>query len=111
MFPTSLHHTPKAMRHLFPLLSPTARRAFYLFAIVVVALVWATVSVLSASGDLDPSFNGTGKAMFDFGIKGTQARDVTIQTDGKIVASGKASIEPLRRYRARFPNRQPSGRC
>src|SRR5688572_27371751 len=53
-------------------ISITIRRVLYLSAIAVVALMCATVGVLSAPGDLDATFG------------------VAIQADGKFVVSGNA---------------------
>src|SRR5215203_5364716 len=58
--------------------------------LVVLLLVaqWAThLNVYSASGFLDPSFNGTGRV--DTGL---DAKDVAIQNDGKIVVAGNNAL-------------------
>lgn len=44
-----------------------------------------------AAGDLDPSFNGTGKLTTDFGAFGDIAQSVAIQADGKIVVAGRSN--------------------
>jgi uncharacterized delta-60 repeat protein len=47
---------------------------------------------LTPQGDLDSTFNGDGKAFFDFVVGDDFAGDVVIQPDGKIVAVGVAEI-------------------
>jgi uncharacterized delta-60 repeat protein len=59
----------------------------------------------SASGALDPTFDGDGKVTTDFGGRSDGADDVAIQADGKIVAAGSgfpAQIRPLDFALARY---------
>jgi uncharacterized delta-60 repeat protein len=63
------------------------------YAKVIGALVLAFTALgastaAAAPGDLDPSFNGTGKLTFAPGGRTTQITDVAIQPDGKIVLAG-----------------------
>ena len=45
-------------------------------------------------GTLDTSFNGAGKVITPIGNSGSGARDLAIQTDGKIVAAGYSLAAP-----------------
>ena len=56
--------------------------------------IFGTVSIVSGQtspGDLDLTFNGTGKVTTDFGAGNETGRDLEIQADGKIVMIGTAS--------------------
>ena len=54
--------------------------------------VTGTVAVLvSAAGDLDPTFDGDGKVLTDFAIRQDGILALAIQPDGKIVAAGYSS--------------------
>ncbi len=58
----------------------------FVLAAAVLALVFAT-GLSAAAGDLDPTFDGDGKAITDLG--GTdEPGGVAVQADGKIVAAG-----------------------
>src|SRR5213075_2062791 len=46
--------------------------------------------VRAAAGDLDPTFNATGKVMTKIGSGIDDARAVAIQTDGRIVVAGSS---------------------
>jgi uncharacterized delta-60 repeat protein len=46
------------------------------------------------NGDLDPTFDGDGKVVTDFGDSFDQAYDVAIQSDGKIIAVGNSDRLP-----------------
>ena len=65
-----------------------AKRRTATFLIAVGALVCATVGVLSAPGDLDTTFNGTGKVTTPIGTGNEVASAIAIQPDGKILAAG-----------------------
>jgi uncharacterized delta-60 repeat protein len=61
------------------------------------------VAQYNTDGSLDTSFNGTGKVTTSFSATADEARAVTLQTDGNIVAAGLASLSPelfaLARYK------------
>ena len=65
----------------------TLNRIAVLLLAVVAAGVCA-VPAIAAPGDLDPSFNGTGKLAFAPGNRQSQIDDVAIQPDGKLVLAG-----------------------
>src|SRR6476619_6797808 len=44
--------------------------------------------LLSAAGDADPSFGGSGYAGLDFPGLDFQTRDTAIQSDGKVIVAG-----------------------
>lgn len=46
----------------------------------------------NSDGSLDTSFDGDGRIITSFGLEGDRAYSVLIQTDGKIVAAGSATI-------------------
>ena len=48
---------------------------------------------VSAPGQLDPTFNGTGKTSISFGPAEAQARGTVVQPDGKIVVVGETVTE------------------
>ena len=56
-------------------------------ALAGLALLSAAAIAISAPGDLDPGFNGTGKLVLDFGGSDS-ANAVAIQPDGKILIAG-----------------------
>ncbi len=47
-----------------------------------------------AFGNLDPTFDGDGKVMTDFGSGNDQAVSITMQDDGLILVSGSADVGP-----------------
>jgi uncharacterized delta-60 repeat protein len=49
----------------------------------------------NSDGSLDTSFSGDGRVQTNFTAENDQARDVAIQTDGKIVAAGAAAMFSL----------------
>ncbi len=57
-------------------------------AVLALAVAVFASEALAAPGDLDPSFNGTGKLVFAQGALTTRLADVAIQADGKIVLVG-----------------------
>jgi uncharacterized delta-60 repeat protein len=50
------------------------------------------ITILAQPGVLDPSFGVNGKVTLDFGMGNDDARDVAIQSDGKILVAGSANI-------------------
>jgi uncharacterized delta-60 repeat protein len=62
--------------------------ASMLVAALVVGAIVPVPPASAAGGDLDPSFGGDGKVTTDFTVGLDAARDVAIQTDGKIVVAG-----------------------
>src|SRR5262249_42265172 len=57
------------------------------------------LACFTANGGLDASFNGTGKVTTDFGGEGeAEGQGVAVQTDGKIVAVGYATVAGLPRF-------------
>ena len=48
--------------------------------------------VLAADGEVDPTFNGTGKVTTDYFGKEEEARAIAIQRDGKIVVVGNTHV-------------------
>jgi uncharacterized delta-60 repeat protein len=64
-----------------------------LFTMAFAVLLMCGVAV-AAPGDLDPSFDGDGKVVTDFGTSGDpqndEASDVSVQPDGKVVVAGYA---------------------
>jgi uncharacterized delta-60 repeat protein len=48
----------------------------------------------TSTGELDPTFNGTGMAITPLGVGSSSALAVTVQADGKIVATGFSSGGP-----------------
>jgi uncharacterized delta-60 repeat protein len=57
--------------------------------------------LLAAGGALDPTFDGDGKLLTDFGGRDSAAHAVAVQPDGKIVAAGRAGGDfALARYRS-----------
>ncbi|HMJ00693.1 MAG TPA: PASTA domain-containing protein [Gaiellaceae bacterium] len=68
-----------------------ARR--FILAAAVLTLVFAT-GLSAAAGDLDTSFNGTGKVLTDFaGGSNDLANGVAVQADGKVVVAGGSNNE------------------
>ena len=64
-------------------------RRLALLLIPILLIVWSLPSRVQAhAGDLDQSFGNAGKAIADFLGFWDQARDVAIQTDGRIVTAG-----------------------
>jgi uncharacterized delta-60 repeat protein len=64
---------------------------------VLVLLPWSVV--FAAPGELDPSFDGDGVVLTDFGATTERAVDTAIQSDGKIVAAGESGGDfALARY-------------
>lgn len=56
--------------------------------IPILVILSFVVSALAAPGDLDLTFNGTGKATVNFGTGTAVGRHLAIQSDGKIVVAG-----------------------
>ena len=54
--------------------------------------------IASNPGDLDPSFNSTGKKTTDFSSGDDEIKAVAIQSDGKIVAAGYATVSGVKVY-------------
>lgn len=52
---------------------------------------------LLAAGDLDPSFDGDGRVLTDFGASWDIAYDAVLQSDGKVVVAGNSAGGPTRR--------------
>jgi uncharacterized delta-60 repeat protein len=74
----------------------TARRVYFLLAIIIVAAMLSNVllpSAQAASGDLDATFGIGGKAVADFSGAASQARALAIQSDGKIIAAGVGNTD------------------
>jgi uncharacterized delta-60 repeat protein len=59
----------------------------FLTSLSIILLVFCSQVLQAAEGDLDPTFDGDGKVITDFGSAET-AYAVDIQPDGKIVAAG-----------------------
>jgi uncharacterized delta-60 repeat protein len=75
-----------------------------LATIGAVAVVFAALaSAAYAAGELDPSFDGDGRVVTDFG-PGDDASGIAIQADGKIVAAGSsnAGVNPANFALARY---------
>jgi uncharacterized delta-60 repeat protein len=76
----------------------TGRRPLFA-AVAVAALAVFTANALAAPGDLDPSFDGDGKATVNFGgaegsgVQG-EALDVAVQPDGAVVVVGVTDVVP-----------------
>jgi uncharacterized delta-60 repeat protein len=49
-------------------------------------------SLTAQPGALDPGFGNSGKLTLDFSMNNDEARDVAIQSDGKILVAGKANV-------------------
>lgn len=65
-------------------------------AAVLLSLLGVSAATASDASDLDPTFNGTGKWIKDFGGSGEfadHANAVAIQPDGKILIAGSANTE------------------
>jgi uncharacterized delta-60 repeat protein len=81
-----------------------ARTGMALLALLAGLL--ALPSIAHGAGDLDPSFDGDGKVLTDFGGTFDGIGGIAIQTDGKIVAAGQSrgtesdSDSALARYNA-----------
>jgi uncharacterized delta-60 repeat protein len=57
------------------------------------------LACFTANGSLDASFNGTGKVTTDFGGEGdAEGQGVAVQTDGRIVVAGYATVAGLPRF-------------
>jgi uncharacterized delta-60 repeat protein len=57
------------------------------------------LACFKANGSLDTSFNGTGKAKTDFGGDGdAEGQGVTVQTDGKVVVAGNATVAGIQQF-------------
>ena len=53
-------------------------------------------SALNAQpGQLDPSFGNNGKVTLDFDLNNDEARDLAVQSDGKILVAGQAYVNFL----------------
>src|ERR1041384_7173799 len=63
-----------------------------LFCLLMVICGVMTPEARAASGDLDPTFNGSGYLMRDFAATFNSAGGVVVQPDGKIVVSGSATV-------------------
>lgn len=66
-------------------MSYTARTIFLLF---VILFFGTAPEILSAEGDLDPSFDGDGIVITDSGSAYESIADIAVQPDGKILAVG-----------------------
>jgi uncharacterized delta-60 repeat protein len=62
---------------------------FIRLSLLSVSLV-LTVQILAAPGDLDLTFNGTGKSVVGFGQTNDEIRATAIQPDGKVITAGNA---------------------
>jgi uncharacterized delta-60 repeat protein len=62
---------------------------FIRLSLLSVSLV-LTVQILAAPGDLDLTFNGTGKSVVGFGLTNDEIRATAIQPDGKVITAGNA---------------------
>jgi len=70
------------------------RRALTWPLLLVAALILAVVSAgsaLAAPGDLDPTFDTDGKVTTDLGSSNEDARSMAIQSNGKIVTTGRSN--------------------
>jgi uncharacterized delta-60 repeat protein len=57
------------------------------------------LACFKADGGLDTSFNGTGKVATDFGGSGNaECQSVAVQTDGKIVVAGYATVAGVQQF-------------
>jgi uncharacterized delta-60 repeat protein len=57
------------------------------------------LACFKANGSLDTSFNGTGKVTTNFGGDGNaEGQGVTVQTDGKIVVAGNATVAGVQQF-------------
>jgi uncharacterized delta-60 repeat protein len=57
------------------------------------------LACFKANGSLDMSFNGTGKVTTNFGGDGNaEGQGVTVQTDGKIVVAGNATVAGVQQF-------------
>jgi uncharacterized delta-60 repeat protein len=57
------------------------------------------LACFKANGGLDTSFNGTGKLTTNFGGDGNaEGQGVTVQTDGKIVVAGNATVAGVQQF-------------
>ena len=71
---------------------PRYRRPMVATLLAAALGVTGTVAVLvSAAGDLDPTFDGDGKVLTDFATRQDGILALAIQPDGKIVAAGYSS--------------------
>lgn len=66
----------------------TVARRFLIAAVVLLAVPPS----FAASGDLDPTFNGTGKIVTEFGSPYDEGWAAAVQPDGKIVVAGLSSL-------------------
>src|SRR4029453_14878504 len=69
--------------------APLARKVL---GLTLAALIILPSTGHTAAGDLDTSFGTGGKVITDFAGDFDIARDVALQTDGKIVAAGSAFV-------------------
>jgi uncharacterized delta-60 repeat protein len=68
--------------------SSTARRLWNLIALVSGLLAFlAFATAAYGAGELDPTFDGDGRVITDFGA-GEEGQDIAIQADGKVVVAG-----------------------
>ena len=67
-----------------------------LLLVLALAVVWtaatprSVLAICPSNGTLDPTWNGTGVALTNFGTNADQVRSVAIQSDGKIVVAGSS---------------------
>ena len=86
-----------------------SRIGIRLLVVACAAAVLPVRSAIAVPGDLDPTFGNDGRVVTDFTRANDGASDVAIQSNGKIVAVGRAST---RRFYGRFAlaRYRPTGR-
>jgi uncharacterized delta-60 repeat protein len=77
--------------------SANRRSALPVAGVVLLVVVVSTLA-MAAPGDLDPTFDGDGKATTDFASFTEQAAEIAIQGNGKILAAGGTGDFLLVRY-------------
>src|SRR2546430_3624334 len=77
-------------------------------AAVVLAVVVAPPAY-AAAGDLDPAFGTGGLVVTDFGSNADSARDVALQSDGKIVRVGVGCVTARKSEVPRYKPDRPPG--